>query len=250
MTTPPPATGHAYPSAPAPEKTAPLWEDFVDIFVAPASVFARRRHGAFGLALLALTILVTVLFFGVQPLIEPVLEAELDRQTAAGMAANPQITPEMAEAQRNMGMRFMPLFILFGLPIGVLLTGVFVWLAGKAVEARQPFRAAFVIATYSQFPRIIEQISYGIQGVLLDLTGLVSRYQLSIGPARFLDPFETNPILLGVAVQLDLFAVWVTVLIAVGLAVIGGIPRSRAAIGALMVWLVGTLMVVFTVSRQ
>jgi hypothetical protein len=250
MTTPTPATGSAPASAPGPSKAAPLWEDFIDIFVAPASVFERRRHGAFGLALLALTILVTVLFFGIQPLIEPVLEAELDRQTASAMAANPQITPEMAETQRSMGMRLMPLFYLFGMPIGVLLSGVVIWLAGKAVEARQPFRAAFMVATYSQFPRIIEQISFGIQGILLDLSGLVSRYQLSIGPARFLDPVETNPILLGVAVQLDLFAVWVTVLIAIGLAVSGGIPRSRAAMGALMVWLVGTLVVVFTVSRQ
>ena len=40
---------------PGPSK-AGLWEDFVDIFYAPSSVFARRADGKFGLALLFLIV--------------------------------------------------------------------------------------------------------------------------------------------------------------------------------------------------
>jgi hypothetical protein len=37
---------------------------------------------------------------------------------------------------------------------------------------------------------------------------------------------------------LDLFTIWVTVLLAIGLSVVAKVPRSRAAIAAFAVWLV------------
>ena len=48
---------------PSPEK-AGLWEDFVDIFYAPSSVFARRSDGKFGMALL-LFVIVAGVYLGV-----------------------------------------------------------------------------------------------------------------------------------------------------------------------------------------
>jgi VanZ family protein len=41
--------------------------------------------------------------------------------------------------------------------------------------------------------------------------------------------------------RIDLFTIWVTVLLAIGLAVVARIPRSRAAIAAVVVWVIGTL---------
>ena len=42
---------------------AGLWEDFVDIFYTPSSVFARRADGKFGMPLLLLVVVGTVLVF-------------------------------------------------------------------------------------------------------------------------------------------------------------------------------------------
>jgi hypothetical protein len=61
------------------------------------------------------------------------------------------------------------------------------------------------------------------------------------GVGRFLDPETTSPMLLVFAGPLDVFSLWMTVLVAIGFAVTGGIPRSRAAIGAAVVWLVAAL---------
>jgi hypothetical protein len=41
--------------------------------------------------------------------------------------------------------------------------------------------------------------------------------------------------------RIDVFTIWVTILLAIGLSVTGKIPRSRAAIAAAVVWLVGAL---------
>ena len=60
---------------PAPAK-AGLWEDFVDIFYAPSSVFARRADGKFGMALLFLVVVGTILYFLTRNAIQPMMDAE------------------------------------------------------------------------------------------------------------------------------------------------------------------------------
>jgi hypothetical protein len=64
---------------------------------------------------------------------------------------------------------------------------------------------------------------------------------VSVGPARFMDPDTTNPGLLALAGRLDLFIIWSTVLIAIGLRVKGKISMAQAAIAAIVVWLLGSL---------
>jgi len=41
--------------------------------------------------------------------------------------------------------------------------------------------------------------------------------------------------------RMDVFTIWVTVLIAIGLAVTGRIPRGRAVMAAVVIWLIGAL---------
>ena len=82
---------------PAPAK-ASLWEDFVDIFYAPSSVFARRSDGKFGLPLLLLIVIGVVLFFLTKNAMQPIMDAEFARQTAAVLRKNPSIDPERLAA--------------------------------------------------------------------------------------------------------------------------------------------------------
>ena len=49
-------------AAPPPEKAA-RWEDFVDIFVSPREVFARREDGRFVVPLIFVTLVMVGLFF-------------------------------------------------------------------------------------------------------------------------------------------------------------------------------------------
>jgi hypothetical protein len=48
-------------------------------------------------------------------------------------------------------------------------------------------------------------------------------------------------VLLAVLGRVDVFTIWVTVLLAIGLAVTGKIPRARAAMAGVLMWIIGAL---------
>jgi hypothetical protein len=71
-----------------------------------------------------------------------------------------------------------------------------------------------------------------------------------VGIARFLDPDTTSPLLLALLNRVDVFTIWVTVLLGIGLAITGKIPRGKAMIAAVIVWLIGALPTVYPAAMQ
>jgi hypothetical protein len=226
-------------AGPIPDK-AGLWEDFIDIFYQPSMVFDRRRDGKFGLALLALVVICAVLFLALRNGLAPIMDAEMAKAAAAAAAKNPQITAEQIATQQGFMEKFAIVGFIIGIPIGVLIVGVLLWLASRLIDAKIAFAAAMMIATYSWFPRVAEIVTNAIQGLLLSPESIVSRYSVQIGPARFLDA-QANPLAVALLSGLDLFTIWTTVLLAIGLSVVARVPRSKAAIAAGAIWLVGLL---------
>ena len=98
-------------------------------------------------------------------------------------------------------------------------------------------------------PRILEGVINSIQGLFLDPAQLDGRFRISLGLGRFLDPDTTSPLLIALVGRIDVFTIWITVLIAIGLSVTGQIPLSRAAIAAAIVWLVGGLPLIIQALR-
>ena len=97
------APGDSFDATPVPVKPASRWEDFIDIFYAPSSVYARRANSGFGIPMLVVTVLVGAIFLANSGVMQPIMDAEFARQTAAMMRKNPQFTPEMAEKMRSLG---------------------------------------------------------------------------------------------------------------------------------------------------
>ena len=234
-------------TAPAPTKSS-VWEDFVDIFYAPSEVFARRRDARFGLALLVLTVVLTLLYWLSQTHLAPMYDAEFDRQMQAAMRDNPQMTPEMAEQMRGF-QRFGVLFVLVGTPILVVVSGLVLWLVGKLFDSAQTVGLALMVATYAQFPRIIDWILRNVQGALLSPESVEPKYGVSLSLARLLDQASASPVLYELAARVDVFTIWVTVLLAIGLHVTGRISKGRAFAAAAIVWLVGALPAVLGAMR-
>jgi len=228
---------------------AGIWEDFVDIFVQPAQVFERRREGKFGLALLALMVISGVIFFALRNGIAPIMDAEMAKQAAAMAARNPSITPEQIATQQGMMEKFAVIGYVLFMPIGIIIAAILLWIAGKVVSASVAFAAAMMIATYSQFPRIVEMIVNALQGLIMSPESITGRFSVQIGPARFLDP-STNPFVLTLLGGLDLFTIWVTVLLAIGLSVVARVPRRQAAIAAVIVWFVGLAFPLYQALSQ
>src|SRR5215213_4622201 len=236
--------------APLAAKGTAVWEDFVDILYAPSHVFARRRSGSFWIPMFAVTLLVGALFYLNSGAMQPIMDAEFDRAMAVSMRNNPQITPEAAERFRSIGARIGQVFVFVMMPVTIAATAMTLWLLGKLFEARQTVRAAFVVAAYAFVPRILEMVLNGVQALALDPAGLNGRFRISLGPGRFLDPDTASPVLVAIVGRMDVFTIWVTVLLAIGLSVTGGISRGRAALAATLVWLVGAIPLIFQAVRS
>ena len=221
-----------------PEK-ASLLDDFMDIFYAPSAVFARRANAGFWIPLLIIPVIVGITFIANRDLLEPIMDAEFARAMAKANA--PQMSADQLATARKFSNIAASGAAFIGTPIAIMLIGVVVWLVGKFFDAKQTMHAAIVVATFSYVPKVVEGVLARVQGLFIDPSTLNSRYSLSLGIGRFLDPDTTSPLLLGLVGRIDVFTIWVTVLIAIGLAVTGKISRGRAAIAAVVVWLVGAL---------
>ena len=219
---------------------AGLWEDFVDIFYTPSSVFARRSDGQFGLPLLFLVLAGTVLFFLTKNATQPIMDAEFTRQTAAAMRNNPNLTAEQMASSRGFFEMLSPLFFAVGITLSVLGTGFVLWLVGKLFDAKESVMAAIMIATYSEVPRLVQLLTNAAQGLIMSPEKLNSLNAVGFNLARFMDP-DGSQVMIALASRVDLFTIWITVLLAIGIHVVGKIPKQQAAIAAAITWVVGAL---------
>jgi hypothetical protein len=232
------------PAVPTPEK-ASLAEDFVDIFFSPSAVFARRANSGFFLVMCILTLLLGGLFLANRGVMEGIMDAGIARQ----MAETAKQNPAMTEEQLAMGKKFAGYLVSFGgfigVPLGMLFVGLCAWLTGKLLEAKFSYTAATMIAAYSFMPRIIEAFAVTAQGFLIDTGALTGQFQLSLGVGRFLDP-EMSPGLLGLVGRVDIFTLWVTALLGIGIAVVGKLPKEKAILAGVVMWTFGALPSLWT----
>lgn len=226
----------------AAEPKPSLLEDLLEIFISPRAVFERRRETpAFGLALVILIVLMVGLTYAFKGLMGPIFDAEFQRGMQQAMKQNPNLTPEMMQQGRAMGEKFVAVGVGFYALVAPIVIGLVLWAAGKAVDSVAQVGQALMVATYAMFPRVAEQIVSGIQLLVMSEDRIKGRYSVSLGPARFLDPDAVSPMLLAWIGRVDVFTIWVTVLLAIGLSVMGKIPLGRAAIAAVVAWIAGAI---------
>ena len=138
----------------------------------------------------------------------------------------------------------------FFVPIGALISATLLWIVARFVDAKVAFKGAMMIATYSLVPTAIAMIVSAVQGLFLAPESITSHYSVSLGLARFLDATTANPILLTLLGGIDVFTIWTTVLLAIGLSVVARVPIKRAAVAAVIVWLVGLLPALYGAVSQ
>jgi hypothetical protein len=216
--------------------------DLVEIYYAPSDVFARRAEGGeFALPLIALPIILTVLYYATQGVMQPVFDAEWARMLPKMMEKMPNATPERLAAMKAMGAKWggIGIFIGAGL-VAPFVAGIVVWLVSRIVGAAVGFSQAVMIATFSLYPMIVEQLVNAVQALVLPDTSITSRYSLSLGPARFLDPTASS-MTLALVGHIDLFTIWTAALVAIGLRVVARATWSQAATAGAAVWILGLL---------
>ena len=225
------------PAAP----TASLWEDFIDIFTSPSAVFRRRENSGFGMPLLVLTLLFGILIYGTKPLVQPAIDAETSRAFAKVAKAHPEVTAEQMQSQRAMGEKLGPVFIIIAIPIMAMLTGLVLWLTGKLFDSTETASQGIMVATYAFFPKILASIVGALIGLLSTPERLNGMARLTVGVGALFDPETASPILMALVTRLDVFTIWETVLLAIGLQITGKVLKSNSYVVAAIVWLIGAL---------
>lgn len=239
-------------SAPAAaEKPAALWEDFVDVFTNPSAVFARRRDGRAGLAIVLYTLLGLLTFYVARPALQPAF----DRQIAAQVAkvnANPQYSADQKEKITAQMRSFTdspltyvgPMFVL---PISLSVTALVLWAVGKGFGSVASYGQALAVTAVGGIPRAVLAL---LTAGLFSATGhtVSSQYGLTLSPAALLGP-DASDVVAALASRLDVGVLWHTVLLGVGLAIVGRIPRGKGLSAAAIVWVIGGVAVLLTALR-
>lgn len=228
---------------PKPEK-ASLFEDFIDIFYAPAKVFARRANSSFWGPLLVVTLVTAVFSFVNRDVASAIFDAEYARGVAAAQAKNPQITAEQMQSMKGFQEKMMSFFMYVGTPVFIFIVGVITWLSAKFVGAKISYSQAVLITAFAWVPRLVQGLVNTIQKLMLDTTNITSMHSFGFSPARFMDVDTASKPLVALAGRFDLFTIWLTILIGIGIAVIGNKPRSKGYVAAAIAFVLGSLFLV------
>jgi hypothetical protein len=181
---------------------------------------------------------------------QPIMDAEFARQTAAAMRRNPNITAEQIASGRGFFETLAPFFFAIGLTLGVFGTGVVLWLVSKLFDAKESVAAAIMIATYSEVPRIVQIVVNAAQALFMSPEKLNAINSVGFNPARFMDPDHASAVAIALAARFDLFTIWITVLLGIGIYVVGKVTKQQAAIIAVVTWVAGALPAVLGALRQ
>lgn len=220
--------------------TKPSAADLVEIYYAPSAVFERRRMGPWGLPLIVLVVVAAVLFFATSNLMRPVFDAEMARGMAAAAKANPSMTPEQLNAAKSFGGKFASIGIILFFLIGPLVAGLVLWVVGKLVGVKQELVSAMTVGVFAFYPRLIEMIVNAMQAAFIPEQSIHSRLSLSLGLGRFLSP-DSSMLTMALAGRVDVFTLWVTFLLALGLKVTGRATTAQAVVAGVVMWVIGAL---------
>jgi hypothetical protein len=133
------------------------------------------------------------------------------------------------------------------MPIILLGLGLFVMIVGKVLGGTIGFGMGVMIASYAYVPRVIESMGVAIQALLLDASSFTGRYSYSIGVGRFMDSSGKQG-LYGLLGRIDLITIWVTVLLVIGLMHAAKLPKEKAVVAGVILWMIGALMPLFQIA--
>ena len=115
------------PSAPPAAEKAGMLEDYIDIFIAPAKVCARRIDANAFIPFLIVTVLLIGLFYASRNVMEPIFDQEISRQLAKMAKDNAALAkPDAMESARKMMNISFQWGAVIGMPILLLGLGIIV----------------------------------------------------------------------------------------------------------------------------
>lgn len=237
-------------TAPADSATPPssepssIVEDIIDVFFAPAAMFARRAGRSPWLPF----ILVSLMLAGMYLVNVGNMQGIFDAEVARTLAQTSEKNPNMTEAQLQGMVKVMEASMKWGavafMPIILLVLALATLLVGKLVGGALGYGTALTIASFAYLPKLVDFALVAAQSLIFGTAGYVGKYQFSLGVGRFLDSTGKQGLYNFVG-RIDLITIWVTILLAIGLVHAGKIPKSKAVGAGALLWCLGALPAVW-----
>jgi hypothetical protein len=235
-------------ATPTPQDNASMAEDFVDIFTSPAKVFARRAKASPMVPFLVVAVVMIVLFFAGRNVLQPIFDAQIQKAMALQMKTNPQLTQEMVDKAKPMMAISITIGGIIGVPLVLLISALVLWIVGRFfMGGALSYGTALLITSFSWFPRIIAGVISIVEGLTMDVSRLSSPYQLSVSPARFFDPAGMSDGLYQLLGGVDVFAIWGTVLVVIGLMQAAKLDKTKATVAGVIIFVCGCLPAIWAV---
>jgi hypothetical protein len=209
--------------------TASRWEDFLDILISPRELFDRRKDESPTKPFLMLAAVCFLLYYVFMALNGDALDAAI----ASGASAAD--TEKLAKAMGIMkwvGGLMMPI----GLAIGVGFCAVALKLATWMFEPSGSWRQVSLIATFSAFVAVPQQILGAVLMAIKGRAGSIDLADANFSVMQFLDRESMNPVLAGFLGRVEVFEIWSAVLLAIGLMIVVKMPRNSAIASAAFTW--------------
>jgi hypothetical protein len=236
--------------APGAEPKPNSFQRLIGVLVSPDATFAsiaRRPDWVVPLLFIVILSLANGL----------VLSSRIDFGAPAreAMAQNKNMTQEqMDRAERmSVGMGKVAKFIAPVIAIIVLLivAGALL-LAVRLMGGEGDFKQAFSVTCYAWIPNVLQAIILTIIVLAKGATGINPQTfptMVRSNPA-FLVDMKTQPMAFALLSSLDLFTIWVIVLLIIGFAYVGRISKAKAAVAVVSLWAVTILFKLVPAALQ
>ncbi len=225
-----------------PASKSGLFEDLIEVPFAPTKVFDRTRAAKAMKYAVVTAVIAGVIMFATKNLLQPWFDAQGDLALAQAAAKGTPVPEAAANAVRTSTswslVAGLPLVML----VGPFLNAALLLFGAMLMKVKVSYSQLAVIATLGGVPRLLGVIAMPIQALLLNGENAKSLADLSLGPARFLDATTMSPALVSLASQFDVFRLWQLALIAIGVAVVGRVSMSTAAVVTLVMAAVAAIL--------
>jgi hypothetical protein len=229
--------------APPQEKPSNPFSRIVGVFVSPSSTFAdiARRPDWIVPILLLLLVSYTSVFM---------IAGKVDFNTVYRQALEAQhMAPEQQERALRIAttvgksiMYVAPFFSIGGLVIAAAL----LFLGLRMLGGQLTFLQSFAVTAYAWMPHVLA----GIIGVIVSLSrktiGIEDMQTLVHSSPAFLVSMKTNPVLFNFLSTIDLFSIWVIVLLTIGLSIAARVSKAKAFAVVITLW---AMYVLFRVGQ-
>lgn len=217
-------------------KQGGLFEDLIEVLYAPSKVFDRSRAASAFKYAAVLFVLVLVLMIATKNLLTPWFDAQTELTIKLAAAKGKPIPDNAAASMRS----FTPWSIVVGgaltMLIGPYLNAIWLLIGAKIAKAPLTYSQAALVAVLAGVPRLLGWLAMPIQAILSDGANARSLSDLSLGPARFVDPNTMPPAVLAALGNLDVFRLWHMALIVIGVSVVSRVSKGTAAVAMIILF--------------